>query len=177
MKTNKKSVNVARRVKSSLETARNEIERESRIEAERHLAQLENALANLCHVSNVVANTAIQLIMERARHVPPYTPLAGNAAKRYKEVFLAMTPLERRRFETWARGREEDARRGYGEATEILQEFYGVLTQLLTRTFHEADPFSLVGVGAWRILESYHPNLRFHQVKVKRKHCRWRSRN
>jgi len=54
-----------------------------------------------------------------------------------------------------------------------VREFYGSLTQLLRRMTHESDVgHSFVGVGAARILDAYHPNLRFQQVKVKRKHGR-----
>jgi hypothetical protein len=84
-----------------------------------------------------------------------------------------LTPQEREEFKVFAERIEENARRDYGQAIVTIREFYGSLTQLLRRMTHEPDVgHSFVGVGAGRILDSYHPNLRFQQVKVKRKHGR-----
>jgi hypothetical protein len=65
---------------------------------------------------------------------------------------------------------QENARRGNAEATAVVRELYGSLTQLLARFAHEPDRF-VGGGGVW-ILDSYHPNLCFHQDKAKRKHAR-----
>ena len=120
-------------------------------EAERRLVQLEDAVAQICEYKDV-AKAAVQLITERSSHVPPYTPEQATDG-------------------SWAR-------HGYEEAIVSVGELYGSLTQLLARFAHEPfahEPFAhepdrFVGVGVWRILDSYHPNLRFHQVQVKRKH-------
>jgi hypothetical protein len=111
----------------------------SRIEAERFLAQLEDAFARLCDDNHIthIAEAATQLITERSSHIPPYTPEQGTGG--YK------------------------ARRDYEEATLTVGELYGSLTQLLGRVTHE--PESDVGVSVSRILNSYHPDLRFRQDK------------
>jgi len=129
-------------------------------------------LAGLC--SSDVAKAAIQLIAERSSHIPPYTPLrfVGNAAKKYKKDRAGMTAEERRELKIFTNTIHEAAGRDYTIATEVVREFYGSLTQFLTRTIHQLDRHNYVGTGAWKILESYHPNLRFHQVKAKRKHAR-----
>jgi len=144
---------------------------DSRGDAEKLLAQLEDAFARLC-IENDVAKAAVQLIIERSSHIPPYTPvvMAGKEAKRFKKLLAEMTPEERQQHEFLVKGIRESARRDYEEATAVVREFYGSLTQLLARFPHEPD--RLVGGGAWKILDSYHPNLRFYQVKAKRKHAR-----
>jgi len=143
----------------------------SRLDAEKLLAQLEDAFARLCD-ENDVAKAAIQLITERSSHIPPYTPVvvAGKEAKRFKELLAEMTPEERQQDDLFVKGLEENARRGYKEATVVVRELYGSLTQLLARITHEPDS----SVGVSRILDSYHPNLRFrfYQDKANRKHGR-----
>jgi hypothetical protein len=158
--------------RNACKKSRSIIEETSRDTAERHLAQLEEALAGLC--SSNVAQAAIQLIAERSNHIPPYTPLrfVGNAAKKYKKDLATVTPEERRELKIFSKASDEAAGRDYAIATEVVREFYGSLTQFLTRIIHELDSHNYVGTGAWRVLESYHPNLRFHQVKMKRKHAR-----
>lgn len=128
-----------------LEEEEKQVAKWSRIDAEKLLVQVEDALAKLCEDNNV-AKAANQIITERSSHIPPYTP---------EQVTV------------WYRERRE-----YEEATVAIREFYGSLTQFLTRVTHEPD--SYVGRGVWRILDSYHPNLRFrfYQVKAKRKHGR-----
>jgi len=147
-------------------------EREARAVAERYLAQLEDALANLCCYRNhrdYVAKAAIQLITERSSHIPTYTPtrMTGRETKPLKKAWAEMTSAERNAAEAFDEALEEAARRDYGQATATAREFYVSLTQLLTQFTH--DPVSLVGVGTWRILNSYHPNLRFRRDHVKRR--------
>ena len=148
-----------------------QVAEDSRVDAEKLLAQLEDAFARLCD-ENDVAKAAIQLITERSSHIPPYTPvvMAGKEAKRFKKLLAEMTPEERQQHEFLVKGIRKSARRDYEEATAVVREFYGSLTQLLARFPHEPD--RLVGGGAWKILDSYHPNRRFYQVKAKRKHAR-----
>jgi hypothetical protein len=126
-----------------IEEHEKQVKERSRIRAEKFLGQLEDAFARLCE-ENDVAKAAVQLISERSSHIPPYTP--GGQTPWYKE------------------------RRDYGEATVTVGELCGSLTQLLARTTHEPD--SSVGFSVWRILDSYHPNLRFrfYQEKAKRRH-------
>jgi hypothetical protein len=121
----------------------------SRMNAEKLLVQLEDAVAKICEYKDV-AKAAIEVITVRSRHVPPYTP--EQATDGY-----------------WARC-------GYEEATVSVGELYGSLTQLLGRATHGPD--SYVGRGVWRILDSYHPDqrFRFYQVKDKPKQKRARQR-
>ena len=118
-----------------------QVAEDSRIHAEKLLAQLEDAFARLCD-DNDVAKAAVQLITERSSRIPPYTP---------------------ERLTGW-----DKERRDYEEAIVTVGELYGSLTQLLGRITHEPD--SSVGFSAWRILDSYHPNLRFYPVKAQRRH-------
>ena len=84
-----------------MEEHEKEVKEESRIEAERLLAQVEDALARLCHDSNDVSKAAIQLVAERSSHISTYTPVqfVGMEAKRYKEGLGDMTPDERQELE------------------------------------------------------------------------------
>ena len=118
-----------------------EVAERSRIDAEKLLVQVEDAFAKLCE-DNDVAKAAIQLIAERSSHIPPYT--SEQATVWYRE------------------------RRDYEEATVTIGQLYGSLTQLLGRVTDESDRF--VGVGVWKILDSYYPNLRFRKDQAKRRH-------
>jgi len=146
-----------------------QVAEDSRVDADKLLAQLEDAFARLC-IENDIAKATVQLITERSNHIPPYTPvvMASKEAKRFKKRLAEMTPEERQQYELLVKEIREDARRGYEEATAVVREFYGSLSQLLAPFANEPDRF----VGVWRILDSYHPNLRFYQVKAKRKHTR-----
>jgi hypothetical protein len=126
-----------------LQEHENQVKERSRIDAEKLLIQIEDAFAKLCE-DNDVTKAAIQLITERSSHIPTYTP--GGSTPWYSE------------------------RRDYGEATVTVGGLYGSLTQLLGRITREPD--SSVGFSVWRILDSYHPNLRFrfYQEKAKRRH-------
>jgi hypothetical protein len=123
-----------------------------------------------------VAKAAVQLLAERVSHIPPYTPLrfVGNAAKRYKEDLAEMTPEERREFKIWDKAGDEASGRDYAIATVVVRELYGSLAQFLARIIHDPDHHNYVGTGVWRILDSYHPNVRFrfYQDKAKRRHGR-----
>ena len=158
-------------LEKSLQEVEKYIAETSRANAERFLAQLEDALARLCDNNNV-AKAAVQLIAERSTSILPYTPVVrvGKEAKREKELLAEMTLEERQKLEALREGIEENARRDYEKATVIVREFYGSLTQLLTRIAHEPD--NGLGVGAWRILESGHPNLRFYVAKPRQRHAR-----
>ena len=158
-----------------MEKAEKQAAERSRIDAEKLLVQLEDALAKLCD-DNDVAKAAIQLIAERSSRIPTYTPLqfVGREAKLYKEHLADMTPEERHELELFVQGSQEHARRGYEEATVAIREFYGSLTQLLGRIAHESDRG--LAVGVWRILDSYHPNLRFRFYQVKDKPRQRRAR-
>lgn len=147
---------------------------ETRTKADGYLAQLEDSVSGLCHASNGVVKAAIQLIAERSSHIPPYTSVrsVGKAAKRHNDNLATMTAEERRTIKNFVKWCDEDAGHDYGIATEVVREFYGSLTQFLTRIAGEPGHGSFVGVGVSRILKSYHANLRFHPVKVKRKHGR-----
>jgi hypothetical protein len=122
-----------------------EVAERSRIDAEKLLVQVEDAFAKLCE-DNDVTKAALQLITERSSHIPPHT--SEQATVWYRE------------------------RRDYEEATVTVGELYASLTQLLGRVNHEPD--SYVGRGVWRILDSYHPNLRFrfYQDKPRQRHAR-----
>jgi len=148
-----------------------QVAEDSRVDAEKLLAQLEDAFARL-FIENDISKAAVQLITERSSHIPPYTPvvMASKEAKRFKKLLAEMTPEERQQHDLLVEGIRENARRDYEEASAVVRQFYGSLTQLLVRFTHEPD--RLVSGGAWTILDSYHPNLRFYQVKAKRKHAR-----
>jgi hypothetical protein len=125
---------------------------------------------------NDIAKAAVQLITERSSHIPTYTPVVMvGEAKRDKKASAEMRPEKREEFKVFVKGLEENARRGYEEATVVIREFYGSLTQLLTRFAREPfahEPDQYVGVGVWRILDSYHPNLRFYVAKPRQRHTR-----
>jgi hypothetical protein len=150
-----------------LEEREKEIAEWSRSDAEKLLVQLEDAIAKIC--DNDLAKAAIQLISERPSHIPPFTPLrfVGNAAKQYKKDMASLTAEERREVKVFSEAGDEASARDYAIATDVVRDFYGSLTQLLTRIRPESD--RLVRVGVWRILDSYHPDqrFRFYQVKPK----------